>query len=143
MKITRIGRRGAGPSSALASLILVLGLSAGAQAASRPATTAGIPVFDARPQSAAYASDTDASILCGRAIALNAAIILDPANASAICADGGDFGIPRTEGRSVAFIGGLVPEASVWAMIMLGFAGVGAFLRGRRRARGGSSRSSK
>lgn len=141
MNICKIRRRGARSAPALVSLVLVLGLSPGAHAASRLASTAGVAVFDRRSPSAAYAPDAGASPLCGRAIALNAAVALASDTASASCADDGDFGIARAEGRSLAYVG-LVPEASVWAMIIVGFTGVGAFLRGRRRARGRSSRSS-
>ncbi|HLZ82446.1 MAG TPA: hypothetical protein VKQ54_02690 [Caulobacteraceae bacterium] len=125
--------------SALVSLVLVLGLGPGAHAAPGLARTADIIVLD-RPQTA-YAQDTGASILCGRPMALSAAVTLDLDNVSALCTSR-DLGTAPMEARSIAFNTG-APEASVWAMVVLGFACVGAFLRGRRRARGGSSRSSK
>jgi hypothetical protein len=138
MEVSKIGRRRGAPRSALASLVLVLGISSGALAT---VTMAHIAVLDGRPSSPASTPDTNASIGCGQAIALRAAVALDPDGAAAICADGGHFDIALTQGRGLTYMGGLVPEASTWAIVMAGFAVVGAFLRGRRRARRGSSSS--
>jgi len=138
MKVSKIRRRGGGPLSALASLALVLGLSSGALAT---VTTTDIAILDGRPPSPASTPDTSVSIGCGRAIALRAAVALDPDGAAAACADGGHFDIALTQGRGLTYMAGLVPEASTWAMVVAGFAVVGAFLRGRRRSRRGSSSS--
>ena len=61
--------------------------------------------------------NTGANIVCGRAIALNAAVTMDTNNVGPGSCGGG----------------GAVPEPSTWAMMLLGFAGLG--FAGYRRAR--------
>ena len=75
--------------------------------------------------------NTGARILCGRAIALEAAVTLDTNVVSNDCRGGGsgsdDFG-------SSGFAGNAVPEPTSWAMMIGGFAGVGMAMRRRRAA---------
>jgi len=70
--------------------------------------------------------DPDAEILCGRAVALHGAVTLIGNTVLSTCAGAGGGG------------GGAsgVPETSTWAMMLLGFGGLGAMLR---RARAGRS----
>jgi hypothetical protein len=76
--------------------------------------------------------NSGAAILCGRAIALSAAVTLDSNQVSNSCGQGGvpgDFG-------SLGFAGGqglAVPESSTWALMVLGLGGVGWAMRRRRR----------
>ena len=66
-----------------------------------------------------------AGILCGRALAANAAVTLDTNFITNDCG-GGDFG-------SFGFSGGrdqvVIPEPATWAMLLLGFGAVGVSLR--------------
>lgn len=50
--------------------------------------------------------NTAATILCGRAIALNAAVTMDTNTISNDCSNGGDFGSGRSDFGSVGFSGG-------------------------------------
>jgi len=78
---------------------------------------------------------TGARILCGRAIALEAAVTMDTNVVSANCAGGGDYGTGRTDFGSLGFSGGgggSVPEVSSWALMLVGLGGVGLAVRSRR-----------
>lgn len=79
--------------------------------------------------------DTGASILCGRAIALNAALTMDTNTISNNCSGTGALGSGRTDFGSNGFSGEVssVPEPSTWAMMMLGFGAVGFTMRRSRR----------
>jgi hypothetical protein len=66
--------------------------------------------------------NTGASILCGRAIALNGAVTMDTNTITNDCSGSGDGG------------GATVPEPAAWTLMIVGFAGVGVGLRNRRRA---------
>jgi type VI secretion system secreted protein VgrG len=83
--------------------------------------------------------NNSARILCGRAIALNAAVTMDTNTISSSCAGGGgydsgrgDFGSQGFSGSAAA--GGPVPEPAAWALMLAGFGTVGAALRRRRTA---------
>jgi type VI secretion system secreted protein VgrG len=83
--------------------------------------------------------NTSATILCGRAIALHAAVTMDTNTISGNCAGGGDYGSGRTDYGSHGFSGsgaggGVVPEPSTWALMLGGFGLAGAALRRRRMA---------
>jgi type VI secretion system secreted protein VgrG len=82
---------------------------------------------------------TGASILCGRAIALTAAVTMDSNSVSNNCSAGGDLGSGRTDFGSSGFAGisgpgdvGGVPEPASWAMLLVGFGFTGAMLRRRQ-----------
>ncbi len=79
--------------------------------------------------------NTGASILCGRAIALVAAVTLDSNSISSDCSGGGALGSGRTDFGSGGFADNTVPEPESWAMLIAGFGMIGA--RMRRRARTG------
>jgi type VI secretion system secreted protein VgrG len=71
---------------------------------------------------------SSASVLCGRAIALNAAVTMDTNTISGNCAHGGDLGSARDDFGSDGFSGdgsaAAVPEpASLW-LFGLGFVGI-------------------
>ena len=70
--------------------------------------------------------DTGANIACGRAIALTAAVTMDTNNVGIGGCDSPPGGSPS----------GAIPEPSTWAMMLLGFAGLG--FAGYRRTRTGS-----
>jgi type VI secretion system secreted protein VgrG len=80
---------------------------------------------------------TTAKILCGRAIALNAAVTMDSNVVSANCANGGDYGSGRTDFGSGGFAGGAapaaVPEPTTLTLLATGL--LGAAVRKRRRIR--------
>ena len=79
--------------------------------------------------------NTGAKILCGRAIALTAAVTMDGNTISNDCANGGDFGSGRTDFGSQGFSGsggGAVPEPATWALMLSGFGLAGAALRRRK-----------
>lgn len=84
--------------------------------------------------------NTGAQIVCGRAIALNAAVTLDTNKLSNDCYGGGDLGSGATDFGSQGFSGnsgqliGAVPEPGIWAMMLLGFGLIGANMR-RQKAR--------
>jgi hypothetical protein len=63
--------------------------------------------------------------ICGRAIALTAAVTMDTNTVANTCA--GDFG-------SRGFSGGAIPEPATWAMLILGVAMTGVAARRRREA---------
>lgn len=75
--------------------------------------------------------NTGATILCGRAIALNAAVTMDTNSVSDNCAGGGSLGSGRSDFGSNGFSGGgtAVPEPATWAMLLIGFSLAGATLR--------------
>jgi hypothetical protein len=79
--------------------------------------------------------NTGASIVCGRAIALNAAVTMDTNVVSNNCSGtqgaGTDFGSNGFSGDTAA--AGAVPEPSTWAMMLLGFGALGLNMRRRRR----------
>jgi type VI secretion system secreted protein VgrG len=80
---------------------------------------------------------TSAKILCGRAIALNAAVTMDTNTVSSNCSGGGDYGTDRSDFGSIGFTGGgstPVPEPDVWALMVVGFGVLGIGLRGPRRS---------
>ncbi|MGI4878412.1 MAG: ice-binding family protein [Janthinobacterium lividum] len=85
--------------------------------------------------------NTGAKILCGRAIALNAAVVLDTAVISNDCAAAGAVGSGRSDYGSAGFsgstsgggIGSTVPEPAGWSLLILGFGTVGTSLRVARR----------
>jgi hypothetical protein len=75
---------------------------------------------------------TGATIGCGRAIALNAAVTMDTNTISANCTTvAGDVGSGLSGGPGGV---GAVPEPSTWAMLLLGFAGIG-FMTYRRKSK--------
>lgn len=83
--------------------------------------------------------NTGASILCGRAIALNAAVTMDTNTISNNCAGDGALSSGRTDFGSNGFSGnlaavGAVPEPGTWAMMLLGFGAVGFKVRRSRRS---------
>ncbi len=80
--------------------------------------------------------NTAASILCGRAIALNAAVTMDTNTISNDCSGAGAFGSGRNDFGSGGFSGGqtpvsAVPEPSTYAMLLagLGLLGFAAYRR--------------
>ena len=81
--------------------------------------------------------NTTASILCGRAIALTAAVTMDSNTISNNCSLE-NYGSGRSDFGSGGFSGpsaGTIPEPSTWAMMLIGFAGLG-FAGARRRRLG-------
>jgi type VI secretion system secreted protein VgrG len=76
---------------------------------------------------------TGSEISCGRAIALNAAVTMDSNTVSNNCG-AGDFGSLGYSGGPAATARGGVPEPSTWALMLVGFGGLGAALRSRHRA---------
>lgn len=77
--------------------------------------------------------DAGASMLCGRAIALTAAVTMDSNAVSNSCVGAGDFGSGRSDFGSYGFSGGVAPEPVSWALMLVGFGGLGAALRASRR----------
>ena len=76
-----------------------------------------------------------ASILCGRAIALNGAVTMIGNTVSNNCSGVGNYGSGRTDFGSAGYSGSGVtaaPEPSTWAMMLLGFGGVGVAMRRRQ-----------
>ena len=83
--------------------------------------------------------NTGASILCGRAIALNGAVTMDTNTISNTCSGSGALGSGRTDFASNGFSGnlaqvGAVPEPATWAMMLLGFGSIGFVIRRRKSA---------
>jgi len=76
-----------------------------------------------------------ASILCGRAFSLDAAVTLDTDTVSDSCTHGGDFGTGRSDFGSSGFSPADVPEPAAWLMILAGFSGLGGVLRAGRQWR--------
>jgi hypothetical protein len=78
--------------------------------------------------------NTGATIICGRAIALNGAVTLDTNTVSNDCRGGGDYGTGRGDFGSKGFSGpsGAVPEPATWALMIGGFSLAGVALRRRR-----------
>jgi type VI secretion system secreted protein VgrG len=77
--------------------------------------------------------NTTAKILCGRAIALTAAVTMDTNTISNDCV-GGNIGSGRTDFGSYGFSAQPVPEPGTWAMMGLGLASFGGLAWNRRRA---------
>ena len=82
--------------------------------------------------------DTTASILCGRAIALNAAVTMDTNTVSSNCAFGGDFNSSRSDFGSIGFSGlagndaESVPEPASMLLLLgslIGMAGIRRYNR--------------
>lgn len=80
--------------------------------------------------------NTAARVLCGRAIALNAAVTMDTNVISNDCSGGGDYGTGNTDFGSEGFSGGsdiaTVPEPAT--MMLLGMGLVGGVIRRKRHA---------
>lgn len=84
--------------------------------------------------------DPGASILCGRAIALTAAVTLISNTISNNCSSGGNFGTGRSDFGSRGFLGeaavaSTIPEPGNWALLIAGFGLTGAAMRRRGVAR--------
>ncbi|HLZ76700.1 ice-binding family protein [Phenylobacterium sp.] len=84
--------------------------------------------------------NTGATILCGRAIALNAAVTMDNNAISSNCAGRGALGSGATDFGSHGFAGldetagGGIPEPAAWSLMVGGFGLAGAALRRRAKA---------
>ncbi len=78
--------------------------------------------------SASITMNTGASIVCGRALALNGAVTLDQNIVSSDCANGGDYGSGASDYGSLGFSGGptavVVPEPASLALMAAGCAAV-------------------
>jgi type VI secretion system secreted protein VgrG len=87
--------------------------------------------------SVAVTLNSGATILCGRALALTAAVTLDGNSVSNNCSGGGDLGSGRTDFASNGYAGDLaaLPEPGTWALLLTGFGMTGGMLRHRRPAR--------
>lgn len=72
-----------------------------------------------------------ADILCGRAIALVAAVTLDSNTISGNCSGSGALDSGRTDFGSGGFAGSAVPEPQSWALMIVGFGLVGTSMRRR------------
>jgi Ice-binding-like/PEP-CTERM motif len=82
--------------------------------------------------------NTGASIMCGRAIALNAAVTMDTNTISNNCSGQGALSSGATDFGSNGYAGdvslaGAVPEPSTWAMMLVGFGAAGFSMRSHRR----------
>ncbi len=76
-----------------------------------------------------------ASILCGRAIALTAAVTMIGNTISKACNGSGDYGSGRSDYGSSGFLGAAaatVPEPSNWALMIAGFGLTGIAMRRRQ-----------
>lgn len=80
-----------------------------------------------------------AKILCGRAIALNAAVTMDNNTISTDCSNGGDYGSGNDDFGSLGYAGvtevvsppNVVPEPSTWALMTAGLFAIG-FVKRRK-----------
>jgi type VI secretion system secreted protein VgrG len=80
---------------------------------------------------------TDATILCGRAIALNGAVTMDNNTVSDTCNNGGDYGSGRSDFGSLGFVGatGFTPEPGTFPLIGIGVVALAMYgWRSRQRA---------
>jgi type VI secretion system secreted protein VgrG len=77
--------------------------------------------------------NTAATILCGRAIALNGAVTMDNNTISNDCSGTGNLGSGSSDFGSLGFSGSAVPESSTWAMMVAGMGAVGMTIRPSRR----------
>lgn len=80
---------------------------------------------------------TGADIICGRAIALGGAVTLDTNTISNQCGGSGSLVAGRSDFGSYGYssepaIGAAVPDPKSWALMLLGFAGIGGVSRVRR-----------
>ncbi len=81
--------------------------------------------------------NTGATIICGRAIALNAAVTMDSNVISNDCSNGGDFGTDRSDYGTMGFSGAnssvtTTPEPSSLALLAPGCIALVGFMRRRR-----------
>jgi formylmethanofuran dehydrogenase subunit C len=79
--------------------------------------------------------NTGASIMCGRAIALNGAVTMDSNTISNNCSGDGALSSGATDYGSQGFAGdavSAVPEPATWTLMLLGFGAVGFNMRRHR-----------
>ncbi len=86
---------------------------------------------------ASISLNTGATIICGRAIALNAAVTMQGNTISNDCTDGGDYGTGVSDYGSMGFSGAgsmtPIPEPSALALLLVPCLGIALFGRARSR----------